>query len=344
MTKTIDALFIGALNYDVYINVPNLNRAIDATSLDNAVPLLLPSERRIGGGAAITAVALATLGLSTAVVGAVGKDGDALLEALKQAGVISLITQHSRVPTAVTLAYHTPEGGELYKANTQSNELFGTGDLTKLLGNVRQSRLVMRTGYPWMPQLAGLPTAELFRFARQNDVITALDMSNPKALDKRVLEELVSEVLPNVDLLCANVNELYCLANYKAGPDVGVSELETTISSETILDYSSQLIRRGVNIVNVHCGERGTVLVTNSGYVHAIPPQVAHIVNPTGCGNLQNAGFIYCLLNDGRLDRLGSSLGLGLDLFYAAKFANAAAALRLGGKEFPTFEQIKALV
>lgn len=342
MAKTTGALLIGALNYDVYISVPNLNGAVEATSLENTIPLLLPLERRIGGGAAITAVALATLGLSTTVAGVVGNDSSQLLETLWKAGVATDVVTHSDVPTAVTRAYHSPDGKKLYKADIRSNQLFTAKDLTEMLDEVGRSRIVMRTGYPWTPEIAGVPTAELFRYARKNCTITALDMSSPAKWPEGMLESLISDVLPQVDLLCANAWELYSLARRPDEPKLNAGEAEDCMSPKRVLECSARLIKGGVSVVNVHYGEKGTVLVTANGWAHALPPYVAQTVNPTGCGNLQNAGIIYCMLNDRRPDRLGSSTSFGLDLPYAAKFANAAAALRLGGKEFPSFKEIKA--
>jgi len=319
----LDTLLIGAINYDIY--VPYVNNSTETTSLSDVVRL------KIGGGASITAIALATLGLSSAVAGSVGRDADIIRSELEERGVRQVLKKYPDVETAITVVEHYPDGRKRYRANTKSNRFFTPDDLRKVLPYVARSRVVMRTGYPWMPQIAGKPTAELFDYARQHGVTTALDMSNPDSWEQRLLEELISDVVPNIDLLCANENELHRLARTQNEPQIDNPELEAYMTPDRALKYAHRLLDRGVSTVNLHYGARGTMLVTKDGYVHQEPPRVEKYENPTGCGNLQNAGVIYCMRN-------------GNDLGYAARFANTMAVLRLEGKDFPTLQDIKTRI
>lgn len=100
---------------------------------------------------------------------------------------------------------------------------------------------------------------------------------------------------------------------------------------ERALEYAHRLLEKGVKTVNLHYGRKGTILVTKSGYVHAEPCRVEKYANPSGCGNLQNAGVIYCMLN-------------GDDLPYTARFANAMAVSRLNGNDFPTLRDAEIIL
>ena len=200
----------------------------------------------------------------------------------------------------------------------------------------------MRTGYPWMPQIAGRPTANLFKYARRNGATTALDMSNPDRWQEGMLERLVSEVIPNVDLLCANERELYKivtemdrLEGKQNGYEVDNSELKEYLLPERMLDYADGLLSKGVKIINLHYGEKGTMLITSDYCVFEEALRADNLINPTGTGNLQNAGVIYCMLN-------GRDMSSKADLSYTAKFANAAAMLRLSGIDFPSLQEVEA--
>lgn len=320
MTK-LDALLIGAINYDVY--ALHKDNSIETSVLSDGLRL------EIGGGASITAIALARLGLSCAVAGSVGNDAATFIEKLDEKKVKHFLKQHHEVGTALTLAIHYQDGNKRHLANTTSNKFFTHQDLRELFPQIKNSKLVMRTGYPWMPQIAGRPTAELFNYARENNVITALDMSNPETWEKKLLEELVSDVVPNIDLLCANEKELYRLAKKEDELEIINSGIEEYMAPKRALEYAHRLLLRGVKIVNLHYGKRGTMLLTKDEYIHIEPLKVERYVNPTGCGNLQNVGIIYCMLND-------------KDLRYAAKFANTIAVLRLEGNDFPKLNDIEA--
>ncbi len=316
----LDILFIGAMNYDVY--VPHKNNSAETSSLTDDIKM------EIGGGASITAIALANLGLLPAVAGSVGRHSETILQELEDRKVKHFIKKYSEVETAITVADHYPNGSKRYRANTKSNKLFTLEDLREMYPYVKSSRVVMRTGYPWMPQIAGKQTAELFNYARKHNITTALDMSNPDSWEKRLLEELVSDVVPNIDLLCANEKELYKLARKKDEPQINNSEIENYMEPKRSLEYAYRLLDKGVKIVNLHYGKRGTMLIKREDYVYEEPPKVERYENPTGGGNLQNAGVIYCILNK-------------TDLNYAARFGNIMAVLRLNGNNFPTLQDVK---
>lgn len=315
---SFDIFLIGAVNYDIY--VPHTNNSVETSSSSDDIRI------EIGGGAPITAVALANLGMSPAIAGSIGKHADILLRELDSKGVKHFFKQYEDIETAITVADHYPDGKKRYRADTRSNRQFSPGDMNDVLQYVKGSRMVMRTGYSWMPQIGGRYTAGLFDYARQNGVTTALDMSNPDSWDKTLLEELVTDVVPNIDLLCANEKELNQLARKQHEPKGNNSELEDYMTPERVLEFSHRLLDKGVRIVNLHYGQKGTVLVTKNGYVHEMPPNIKKYTNPTGCGNLQNAGVIYCMLNS-------------KDFGYTARFANAMAVLRLEGNSFPTLEE-----
>jgi len=319
--KKLDVLLIGAINYDVY--VPHSHNLVETSAVIDGIRLA------IGGGASITAIALATLGLSSAVAGSVGKHAEIIKQILEEKGVEHFLEEFPKVETAITVADHYDDGSKRYRVDVTANKQFTPNNIRQLTSIVQDSKVVMRTGYPWMPQIAGQPTAELFEHARLNDVMTAFDMSNPDLWEVRMLEELVSDVLPYVDLLCANEKELYRLARRPSEPQIDSSELEEYMTQERVSEFAQRVLDMGVTTVNSHDGAKGTAIITKDEQVHEEPATVDRFVNPTGCGNLQNAGVIYSMLK-------------GDDISYAAKFGNAMAILRLSGYDFPILSEVKA--
>lgn len=92
------------------------------------------------------------------------------------------------------------------------------------------------------------------------------------------------------------------------------------------------LVGRGIPIVALKQGERGSTVFTTDGMIQA-PPLAVQAVDPTGAGDCYDAGFVVGLLE-------------GWDLARVARFANVAGALsvtRLGPMEAaPTRAQVLA--
>jgi sugar/nucleoside kinase (ribokinase family) len=92
------------------------------------------------------------------------------------------------------------------------------------------------------------------------------------------------------------------------------------------------LVERGIGVVALKLGERGSTVFTTEGSVDVPSIEVAE-VDPTGAGDCYDAGFITGLLE-------------GWDLVTAARFANVAGALsvtRLGPMEgLPRREEVLA--
>jgi len=249
-----DVFSIGPSSIDVY--VPYSQRPAEYTYLDDGIRM------GIGGGATITAIALARLGMSTAVAGSIGIYSGSIRNMLERRGVISFLKRYP-VETAITVIDHYSNGRKRPRANIKSNTFYTQRDLEDNFKHVSESRLVLRTGYPWMPQIAGEPTVKLFEHAKQHNVITALDMSNPVSWEKGLLEGLVSDVLPKTDLLCANERELYVLARREDEPKIPKSDVEAHMTPNRAYKYARRLLDKGVKTVNLHYGPRGTMIITN---------------------------------------------------------------------------------
>src|SRR3989338_7194344 len=100
---TIGALLTGAVNLDVYVSHmsnPDKTNKIETTSLARGIKM------EIGGGASITALALAKLGLLSAVAGAIGEDSDIILRKLAEPNVQTFLKYYPHGEPAVTIAEH----------------------------------------------------------------------------------------------------------------------------------------------------------------------------------------------------------------------------------------------
>src|SRR5579871_2643050 len=99
-------------------------------------------RREVGGGAAITACALAKLGVPVSVLGSIGKaDGQWLIDRLKSFGVdCSGLELHPGEPTGITVSASTREDRSFltyYGANDNLEAILRQGKTIRILGSAR---------------------------------------------------------------------------------------------------------------------------------------------------------------------------------------------------------------
>lgn len=250
-------------------------------------------ELHTGGCAVNTAIALARLGIKTAVIGKVGNDGfgrfivDRLVEeGVDTRGVKFDISRN----TSATMALVSPDGERAFIHYTGTNATFVYEDID--WGIISEAKILHVAGSLVMPSFDGEPTARAMRKAKEMGITTVLDTvwdSTGKWL------QLVGPSLQYTDIFLPSIEEARMITG-KESPE----------------DVASFLLERGVKIVALKMGERGCYIRTKDEE-YRVPAFKVPVVDATGAGDAFAAGFLAGTL-------------MGWDLEERGRFANAVGA------------------
>ncbi len=257
-----------------------------------------------GGNATNFALQMAALGLRTTLVASIGRDafGDLLRAAYKAKGVRARLRVDGSRPTGTTVALTWSQGGRALLTASGANAGLREADVpTTLLSSADH---VHRAGFWWATGLMGAPTARLLRRAHRAGATTSLDISTDPRGWPRSRVDAVRSCLPHVDTFFGNAVEVCAVA--------GVHD--PFRAAERILEH-------GVAEVVLHQGEAGATWF-REGQRASLPAFRVPVDNPTGCGDIFNAAYIFAKLSGATTEE---ALGLG----------NACAALHLRDRALP---------
>ena len=236
--------------------------------------------RTFGGGATITAVAAARLGVSTRIVSALSEGAQGRLR--KEGVQITNLRRRDEHP-AITVALSTPHD-RAFVTFDGVNAVLGPR-LISALGKVH-SRIVHCALCP----RDLVPLARALRALRSRGVLVSLDFGYDLALAKdKELPRLIAEA----DFLLINEEEARLYSKRKS-----VSQAESFWREHT---------RNTV----IKLGPKGSRWISPQGVIDQAAPRV-RAVDTTGAGDAFNAGFIAGLLNGlpaRRILRLGNRVG-----------------------------------
>ncbi len=265
-----------------------------------------------GGNATNFALQMGTLGLPTSLVACVGSDPFArvLSKAFEAAHVDARLRIDRVRTTGTTVALTWTTGGRSLVTALGANAGLRERDVpARLLDGADH---VHRAGFWWATGLIGAPTVRLLRRARRAKAGTSLDVStDPQGWSlKRV--EAVRSCLPHVDTFFGNEAEVCAVAGVRSP-----------------LDAAQRLLDLGAGEVVMHQGAGGTTWV-HQGQVVPSPAFRVPMDNPTGSGDVFNAGYVFAKLSGASV---AESLGLG----------NACAALHLSDRRrpYPTLPELR---
>ncbi len=265
-----------------------------------------------GGNATNFALQMSSLGASTTFIGAVGSDSNAKLlrDRYREYGVRARLFVDPSRPTGSTMALTWSTGRRALVTNPGANARLRLSDVP--LRAIRGAHHVHRSGFWWTSGLVGKPTATLLARARRLGATTSLDVSTDPQGWPADRIQAVRICLPHVDLFFGNETEICAVAGEKSPIRAG-----------------KRLRSLGAAEVVIHQGERGATVITPSGVVRGPAFDVA-IDNPTGCGDVFNAAYVYS-----KLARPSVRESL--------RFANAAAALHLRNRRrpYPTLAEVR---
>jgi sugar/nucleoside kinase (ribokinase family) len=230
----------------------------------------------IGGSASITAVAAARLGLSVALVAAVGADpaGELMLDQLAREGVdVAAVVVRDEAPTGMTVALSQGRDRAILTALGAMASLTAADIPAALLARARH---VHASSYFLLEESLGPGLADVLSAARKAGATTSLDTNwDPSG---RWGDDRLSAALAQTDVLLPNEAEALRLS--------GQADLATAARA---------LGAAGPRLV-VKLGERGALCADGPDQRRvSLPPVVP--VDATGAGDCFNAGLIAGLLD-----------------------------------------------
>ena len=229
----------------------------------------------VGGSAAITAVAAARLGLSVALVAAVGADpaGDFMLGQLAREGVgIAAVAVHDTAPTGMTVALSRGADRAILTAPGAVASLTAQDVPAALLARARHVHV---SSYFLLERSLGPGLAAVLAAARAAGATTSLDTNWDPA--GKWGDDHLRAALAQTDVLLPNETEALRIAGVPALPAA-----------------AGALTAAGRRLV-VKLGERGALCADGPVWHRAELPPVTP-VDATGAGDCFNAGLIGGLL------------------------------------------------
>ena len=225
----------------------------------------------VGGSAAITAVAAARLGLSVALVAAVGADpaGDFMLGQLAREGVgIAAVAVHDTAPTGMTVALSRGADRAILTAPGAVASLTAQDVPAALLARARHVHV---SSYFLLERSLGPGLAAVLAAARAAGATTSLDTNWDPA--GKWGDDHLHAALAQTDVLLPNETEALRIAGAPALPAA-----------------AGALTAAGRRLV-VKLGERGALCADGPVWHRAELPPVTP-VDATGAGDCFNAGLI----------------------------------------------------
>lgn len=268
-----------------------------------------------GGNATNFALQMASLGVRTSLVAAVGKDvlAERLRAAYREHHVDARLRVDPKRPTGTTVALTWADGRRALVTALGANAAVREADVPAAL--LTSAAHVHRAGFWWATGLMGPPTVRLLRRAKRAGASTSMDIAtDPRGWpESRV--EAVRACLPHVDIFFGNATEICAVAG-----------------DRDPFEAAEGLLEMGVKEVVLHQAEDGATWFREgqraSHRAYRVP-----IDNPTGCGDVFNAGYVFAKLSGGTTE---DALGLG----------NALAGLHLSDRTvaYPDLRRLRAFL
>lgn len=294
---------VGDLNLDLILHVRRMPGREEEVHADSA-------GFSVGGNAANFAVALGKLGARPEFYSCIGDDfsGDFLKGGLESSGVRPRL-RRAQGTNGCTVAFAFGNGGRRFISNKGASGTLSVKDLEPVIAGIRPGDIVYAGGLFHLPRLAR-GFAGFARAARKRGATLMLDFT----FDETGCSRDFRKFAKYLDMVFMNEGEL---------KRFGGTGLKGSLR---------KLSGLGVRDIIVKMGSRGSLFYTN-GMLKREPARKARVTNPTGTGDVFNAGFVYGFMG-GFLPEQCLRLG------------NWVAAWKLGreGIEVPPKERVTAFV
>jgi len=262
-----------------------VGKPIDRLPERGTLALVDRMELHSGGCAANTGISLAKLGVDTAIIGKVGRDGfgDFLTHRFESFGIDTRsVARDPEVATSATMVLAHSDGERSFLHYLGANATLRREDID--FECIRNSKILHIAGALVMPSLDGEPMAELLRDAQAAGVTTALDTVYD-ATGRWM--ELVRPSLPYVDYLLPSYEEARMLAGGREDP----------------ADIAAYLLDAGAKVVGLKLGERGSYVRSQSGETVQLPVYPVRVVDALGAGDAYVAGLLTGVVRGWELER-----------------------------------------
>lgn len=305
-----DVTCLGILVADV------VGKPVDEVPDRGKLTLVDTMELHTGGCAANTGIALAKIGVDTAIIGKVGDDGfgDFMIKALGGWGAdCSGIVRDGTSNTSSTMVMVHGDGERSFIHYIGANAALTEDDVN--FDVIKNSKILHVAGTFLMPAFDGEPTARVLKKAQEMGVTTSLDTCWDS---KGNWMKLLEPCLPYMDYAVPSIEEARMCTGQHDPADVAKAFMD-----------------KGVKTVALKMGDQGCY-IRSADVELSIPIFPVDAVDATGAGDSFAAGFLAGVVNGWDLERTG-------------KFANATGAFCVtamgastGIKDQKTIEQFIA--
>ena len=282
--KKYDLTCLGILVLDVIAKTINRFPREGTTEYFDSMKLLP------GGCAYNTGVGAKRLGLKVSIQGKVGNDrfGDVLMDFLLNENISSDHIAKGEECTGYSFVMIPDSGQRRIFHIPGVNKTFVLNNID--LDSIKDSAILHIAGSSLMPGLDGIPTIEILKFCKSNNIRTSMD-----PVYKANIAGLIVPALPYLDVFLPNNDE---------------SEHITGLKDP--VDQLNFYLDHGVRIAGIKMGDKGA-LISDGKEKFSLGIYHVNVSDSCGAGDAFIAGFIYGLVNE-------------WDLVTCAKFATATAA------------------
>jgi sugar/nucleoside kinase (ribokinase family) len=264
-----------------------------------------------GGNTLNFSLAASSYGAKVSFYGAMGEDplGSFLRRWMEMKGVKDHSVRMRDHQTSTTIAIPTMSGERRLLTFPGANHHFFI-EPEKI--DLDSSGHVHSGGFWFTKAMARGGTKALFETCREREIQTSLDPASPPFGFSGRMAKRFQEVIPFVDILFVNTDELMSITG-----------------TRDISKGAGKLIEKGIGMIVVHRGDRGTSVISGEGRKNLMAYPVLVPKNPTGCGDVFNGCFVSCLIE-------------GRSIEDAAEKGMAAASIHLANSEpvYPDREQV----
>lgn len=336
-----DVIVAGHICLDIIPTFPELAGKLDTVLVPGKLVHIGPAVTATGGAVSNTGLSLYRLGISTRLMGKIGRDlfGEGVLnflrahdDSLTQGMIVS-----EEEATAYTVVISFPGVDRILLHYPGVNDTFCADDvdMTHLEG-----AKIFHFGYPpIMPRMyldEGAELVSLLQSVKTTHLTTSVDMSYPdpdSEAGQVDWEALLTRVLPHVDLFLPSFDETLFMLDRPRLEAITASRASTAKIDDVLLnELAGRLLDMGAAIVGLKLGDQGLYLRTTSSAerlarMGASAPQdvtgwlgrellspcfTTHLVGTTGAGDCTIAGFLAGLLkNQSVEDVMTSAVAVG---------------------------------
>ena len=270
-----------------------VGKSVDEYPARGKLVLVDQLQLHSGGCACSSAVALAKIGISAAVIGKVGTDGlgDFMIGVLKKNGIDARgVVRDPKVGTSGTMVMVHSDGERSFIHYLGANAALTEADVD--FDAMKGTKILHVAGSFLMPGIDGEPTARILKKAQELGIITSLDTAWDS---KGRWMSLLKPCLPYLDYAVPSIEEARLVAGKHEPRDV----------AQVFMDH-------GVKTVALKMGEEGCYIRSADAEIR-IPRYQVDAIDALGAGDCFAAGFLTGIVK-------------GWDLEKTGRFANAVGA------------------